>query len=175
MAPGMRAAHNKTAGSPRTPKLLAVPQRGCSRDAAEAHLEGCSLAGDLEPENLAVCTAFGSPIGGEAVDHPETASVGLVTRERTNGGSAWSLVFDLDSYPMGIHVDRHAHAASGMNNGVGDELTDEENRQLDDRRFDTAVAQDASREDPSATDARWLASQLDSPRHPHPHERRSRS
>ena len=60
-----------------------------------------------------------------------------------------------------------------MNYSIGDKFTDQENRQLDDRRFDTVVAQDTSREDPSASDAGWPARQLDS-RHPCSHERRSR-
>jgi hypothetical protein len=76
--------------------------------------------------------AFGSPIGSERFDDAEPASVGLVARERTNQGSAWSLVFDLDSHPVGIYVDRHARAASCMNYGIGDEVPDQQNRQLDD-------------------------------------------
>jgi hypothetical protein len=82
------------------------------------------LAGDLEPDNLALRTAFGSPVGRESFDHGETASLRLVARERANERSAWSLVFDLDSHPMGVYVDRHAYAASSMNYGVGDEFTD---------------------------------------------------
>jgi len=77
-------------------------------------------------------TAFGSPIGSEFFDHVEPESGGLIAHERTNRRSAWSLVFDLDSHPVGIYVDRHAHAASCMNYSIGDEFTDQENRQLDD-------------------------------------------
>src|SRR2546428_282 len=59
------------------------------------------LARDLEPDNLALRSAFGSPIGSEPFDHGEPAFVGLIARERTNRRLAWSLVFDLDSHPMG--------------------------------------------------------------------------
>jgi hypothetical protein len=90
----------------------------------DATSSGARLAGDLEPDNLALRTAFGSPVGRESFDHGETASLRLVARERANERSAWSLVFDLDSHPMGVYVDRHAYAASSMNYGVGDEFTD---------------------------------------------------
>jgi hypothetical protein len=55
---------------------------------------------------------------------------------------------------MGIEVDRRPQTASRVNHGVGEELTDEQHRQLDDRRFDTTVAEDPGHECTSATHAR---------------------
>ena len=66
---------------------------------------------------------------------------------------------------MGIRMDAEANHASGMDDGVGHELADQQLRQLDDRPLHTVVGQNVACEDASLANARGRAEELDCPGH----------
>jgi hypothetical protein len=143
---------------------MVCPRRRCGHAAWDV----CGptfLSSDLEPDDLVVGARFGAPIGREFVNHFQAASLGLVLSRWAQYGPTASLVFNLDAHPMRIRMDGHADAPSGMDDGVGHELADQQHRHLGDRRLDPAVGQNVAGEDASFMNAGGPAHELDRPGH----------
>jgi hypothetical protein len=60
-------------------------------------------------------------------------------------------------------MDGQANRAWGMDDGVGHQLADQQDRQLDDRRLHRVVGQNVACEDTSFTNARGPTPELDRP------------
>jgi hypothetical protein len=120
-----------------------------------------SLARDLAPDDLVGCAPFSAPIGRKFVNYPQAPSAVLVLCRRAQHGATTSLVFHLDAHPVGIRMDGHANRPWGMDNGIGHELADQQQRHLDDRRLHPVVGQNVAYEDASFTNAGGPAQELD--------------